>query len=275
MLNSMTGFGGEEKDVLPIGKLSVELRSSNHKFLDIVFHLPEGFLSLEGRIKKEIEAHIKRGRVTCAINIVGKGAQRVFINRDLLKNYISAMKSIKNRFDIENGISLDTLVHLPGVLSLTENRIDKERIWPSLKIIINQALGNLVKARQKEGKALYVYLNRRAQSLANSLGIVKTRFSKVVKKKVSGLKTDDERVSFLRNADISEEIERLSFHIRNFRNKLSKGGPVGKELDFIAQEMQREANTIAAKSCDALISGRVVEMKSQVEKIREQVQNIE
>lgn len=275
MLNSMTGFGGKEKDIPPVGKLCVELRSSNHKFLDIVFHLPEGFLSLEDRIKKEIESRLKRGRVTCAINIVGKEAQKVFINQGQLKNYISAMKNIKSRFGIANGISLDTLVHLPGVLSLAENKISKERIWPELKFIINQALENLSRARLKEGRALYFYLKRRAQSLDGGLNIIKARFSSVVKKKMIGLKTDEERSCFLKNSDISEEIERLTFHIRNFKNKLTKGGAVGKELDFIAQEMQREANTIAAKSCDAFISGRVVGMKSQIEKIREQVQNIE
>jgi len=275
MLNSMTGFGGKEREIAQLGKLSVELRSANHKFLDIVFHLPDGYLSLEDRIKKEIEARIKRGRVICAINITGQRAQKAFINQNLLKDYIAVLKNIKSRFRIENNISLGVLMHLPGVLSLAEDKIPKERIWPQLKIVLNQALDSLAKTRGKEGKALYFYLKSRAQALDNSLAVIKDKFKKVIKKKLICLKTDDERVSFLKDTDISEEIERLTFHIRNLKNKLAKGGAVGKELDFIAQEMQREANTIAAKSCDAFISGRVVGMKSQIEKIREQVQNIE
>jgi len=275
MLNSMTGFGAKEKDVQLIGKISAELRSANHKFLDIVLHLPEGFLSLEDGIKKEIEARVKRGRIVCAININGKDAQKVFINQGLLKNYMSAMKAIKSRYNMRSEVSLDILAHLPGVLSLSEEKISKERVWPGLKLIVNQALDGLAKAREKEGRALAVFLKRRAQLLDKSLGTVKARFNSVVDKKMAGLKSDEERTSFLKNSDISEEMERLAFHIKNFKNKLVKGGAVGKELDFIAQEMQRETNTMAAKSCDALISGKVVEMKSQVEKIREQVQNIE
>lgn len=275
MLNSMTGFGSRQVKILPFGKVGVELRSANHKFLDMVFHLPEGFLSLEDRIKKEIEVKIKRGRVTCVINIIGQEAPTLFINERLLKNYIGALKKIKNRFSLKDELRLDTLIHLPGVLSLAESRIPKERIWPRLNLVVNQALEDLVKMRQKEGRALGVYLKSRAQALNHNLALIKSRSRKLIKDKCAKIKTDEERTSFLKETDISEELQRLAFHIRNFKNKLSKPGPIGKELDFIAQEMQREANTMGAKSCNAAISGRVVQMKSQIEKIREQVQNIE
>lgn len=275
MLNSMTGFGSKQAKISPFGKVSIELRSANHKFLDMVFHLPAGFLSLEDRIKKEIEAEIKRGRVTGVINIISEEAATVFINERLLKNYIGTIKHIKKRFNIKDEIRLDTLIHLPGILSLAESRIPKERIWPRLNLLVNQALDDLVKMRQKEGRALGGYLKSRAQSLTNNLALVKSRSSKLIKDKCAKIKTDEERTSFLKETDITEELERLAFHIRNFKNKLSKPGPIGKELDFIAQEMQREANTMGAKSCHAAISARVVQMKSQIEKIREQVQNIE
>jgi len=260
---------------LPLGKICVELRSTNHKFLDMVFHFPEGFLSLEDKIKKNIEAKIKRGRVTCVVNITREEAPRVFINKPLLKNYISVLRNIKSQFKVQDEVRLDTLIHLPGIISLAESRVPKERIWPRLNLLVNQALDNLVKMRQKEGQALYIYLKSRAQALNNHLGIIKRKARKVARDKCSQIKSDEERVSFLKQIDISEEVERLVFHIRNFKNKLSKPGAIGKELDFIAQEMQREANTIGAKSCSAAISARVVQMKSQIEKIREQVQNIE
>jgi uncharacterized protein (TIGR00255 family) len=275
MLTSMTGFGSKEADALPFGKISVELRSSNHKFLEIVLHLPEGFLSLEDRIKKEIESRVKRGRITCVININGSKSAGVFINDNLLKNYLSALKNIKKKFGIGGEINLDTLIHLPGVLSLAESTVPKERIWPGLKTILAKAVESLAKTRQKEGRALYKFLKDRAGILKSELETVKIRYKAVSQQKISKLNTPEERSSFLKDMDISEELERLEFHIKNFSQKLSLSVPVGKELDFIAQEMQREANTTGAKSCDSVISSKVIQLKSQIEKIREQVQNIE
>jgi uncharacterized protein (TIGR00255 family) len=276
MLNSMTGFASKELGIVPLGKISIELKSSNHKFLEIVFHLPETLLFLEERIKKEIEAKIKRGRVTCVLNIIGgQAASCVFINKELLKNYILAIRNTKEQLGIKDEISMDTLIHLPGVLSLVEAKTSKGNIWPRLKILVNQTLDDLVKTRQKEGRALYFHLKAKAETLKVNLAIIRTRFKKAIEDKIAKINTDEERASFLKDMDITEEIERLAFHIRNFQNKILKIGPMGKELDFIAQEMQREANTMGAKSFDVGVSGRVVEIKSQIEKIREQLQNIE
>lgn len=275
MLQSMTGFGSKEDRLKSLGKVNIELRGSNHKFLDISLHLPEGFLALEERVKKEIETKVKRGRVTCVINLSQTEAPRVFINHRLLKNYLAALRSIKAQAGARDEIHLETLAHLPGVLSLTENRISKEELWPALKTLLSKAVENLARARQKEGQALAGYLRKETQSLRANLEIVRRRFKKAIKDKLGTFKTDEERSAFLRSAEISEEIQRLAFHARSFQSKLGNRGPVGKELDFIAQEMQREANTMAAKSFDAQISSCVVQLKSQVEKIREQVQNAE
>jgi len=271
----MTGYGVKEAKVLGGLKICVELRSSNHKFLEIVFHLPEVFLSLEEKIKKEIEAKIKRGRVTCVINITEAFSPGVFINKQLLKNYIKGLRNIKEEFDIQDEVSMNTLIHLPGVLSLAEKKTPQAQIWPTLKVLVNQTLGDLLRMRQREGRALYVYLKTRSGTLKNHLSFVKARFKKAIKDKIAKMQTDEERASFLKERDITEEIERLGFHIQNFINKISKIGPLGKELDFICQEMQREANTMGAKSFDVGISARVVQIKSQIEKIREQLQNIE
>jgi len=275
MIKSMTGFGSKEAEIAPFGKISVELRSTNHKFLETVFHLPEGFLLLEDRIKKLIEAKIKRGRVLCAINIIGGQGTSVFINKALLKNYTAVLRQIRKQYLIKDEISINTLINLPGVLSLTQNQVSKARLWPRLQALINEALAGLVKTRQKEGRALYVYLKKREKQLKRDLGTIKIRFKKVIQEKLNKLNSDEERTGFLKDTDITEEIERLTFHIRHFENKLSHSEVVGKELDFIAQEMLREANTMGAKSCDAIISLGVVQIKSQIEKIREQVQNIE
>lgn len=275
MIQSMTGFGSREAEVLSFGKICVELRSSNHKFLEISLHLPDGLPFLEDKLKKEITAKIKRGRIICAINILGGQASAVFINKPLLRSYISALKDIKRKFCLKDEISMDTLIHLPGVLSQAESLNLKRGIWPHLKILVHQAVDNLLKMRQKEGSALCAFLKKQIDALTTDLAVISARFKKATQDKLMQIKTEEERVSFLKDTDITEEIERLAFHIKNFSHTLAKSEPVGKELDFITQEMQREANTIGAKSFDTLISGRVVKLKSQIEKMREQLQNIE
>ena len=274
-MKSMTGFASKEIAIAPFGKISLEIRSTNHKFLEAVFHLPVGFLSLEDKIKKDIEARIKRGRVVCVMNILGTPANKIFIDKRLLRDYILTLRAIQEEAHVKEEISLDTLINLPGVLSLTEDRRSKSKIWSRLRTLVHKTLDDLVSMRRKEGAALHIYLKNSAQALQTSLGFIKTKFAKLIKNKLTELQTPEERTSFLKDTDITEEIERLAFHIKNFKNKLSNAGPIGKELDFIAQEMQREANTMGAKSCDATVSSRVVEIKSQIEKIREQLQNIE
>ena len=275
IINSMTGFGCFEKEIDSIGRISVELRCTNHKFLETVFHLPEGLLSLEDKLKKEIESRLKRGRIYCAINIKGQLAQGIFVNRKLLKNYLHELNSVKKEFKINDGLSLDSLIRLPGILSLKEDKPVGAHIWEKLNPVFLQALTNLLIARQKEGKALTGLLKERTALLKKDLAFIKKRFVVAVKNRLKKIQADEERAAFLKGADVAEEIDRLYFHINNFGHKISQGGAVGKELDFITQEMQREDNTLAAKSFDLVISGRAVEMKSQIEKIREQVQNIE
>ncbi len=275
IISSMTGFGNQDAEVKDIGRISIELRCINHKFLETVFHLPEGLLSLEDKFKKEIEAKIKRGRIFCAVNIRSIDAQGIFINRKLLKNYLQELRELKHEFKFAGELSLDALIRLPGILSLKENKPSGAHIWESLRPLFLQALASLVQARDKEGRALARVLKARSQLLKKDIIFIKQRFNLAVRLKLKVIKADDERSAFLKSAEIAEEIDRLNFHIINFVQKISQGGPVGKELDFITQEMQREANTLAAKAFDLVISGRAVEMKSQIEKIREQVQNIE
>ena len=274
-MNSMTGFASKEIAIAPFGKISLEIRSTNHKFLEAVFHLPVGFLSLEDKIKKEIEAKVKRGRIVCVMNILGSPLNKIVLDKRLLENYIVTLKNIREEAHIKEEILLDTLIHLPGVLSLAEDRRSKSKIWPRLKTLVYKTLNDLLSMRRKEGEALYIYFKNSTQELEAGLGSIKTKFKKAVKDKIAQLKTPEERSSFLKDTDITEEIERLAFHIRHCKKTLSKAGAIGKELDFVAQEMQREANTMGAKSFDAAISSRVVQIKSQIEKIREQLQNIE
>jgi len=275
MISSMTGFGSQEKEIDAIGRISVELRCTNHKFLETVFHLPEGMISIEDKLKKVIESQISRGRIYCSINIRDQVAQGVFLNRKLLKNYLHELHSIKKEFKVKDGLTMESLIRLPGILNLKENKPTGSHIWEKLKPIFLQALTSLIKARRKEGAVLAALLKNRSQLLGQDLIFIKKRFVVAAKNRIKEIQVEEERSAFLKGAEIAEEVDRLNFHIKNFQHKITKGGSIGKELDFITQEMQREANTLAAKSFDTIISARAVQMKSQIEKIREQVQNIE
>jgi uncharacterized protein (TIGR00255 family) len=275
MIQSMTGYGSQEAQAGEAGKISVEIRSSNHKFLEIVFHVPVELMYLEDRMRKVIEARIKRGRLTCVVTMMENKGSRVLIHKEVVKDYITKIREVKRQFGIVDDININTLVHLPGVVSVGADKKRPANLWPKIKTVLESALEDLVRMRSAEGRSTRIYLKKRAHALASGLAFIKGKFRKAIREKMSGLKSDEERVSFLKSTDIGEEIDRLAFHIRNFKNKLAKNGSVGKELDFIAQEMQREANTLAAKSFLAAISARVVQMKSLIEKIREQVQNIE
>jgi len=275
MLKSMTGFGKSEANIPAFGKVGFEVRSVNHRFLDIVCHFPEGFAYLEGRIKKEIEKKIKRGRITCLVNIIAKNEEKILINKRLLKEYYFSLNKLKRQLKIKEPLRMDTLIDLPGVLTVEESGNHRNRIWRKLRPLINAAITDLAQTRAKEGRALYLDLKQRSEELKNALDVIEKRFKKVIKEKIDQIPAPEEKASFIKSSDITEEIIRLRFHINNFRKKLKKTGPVGKELDFIAQELSREVNTVGAKSIDAIISSNVVEMKSEIEKIREQLQNVE
>jgi len=275
MIQGMTGFGSKEKNIAGAGSVSVEIRSTNHKFLEVAQHLPEGLICLEDKVKKEIESRIKRGRLTCVVNLGRKADPQISVNRRLLDEYVRVVGQIAKNYALKDKVKIDTLINLPGVLSVTEKNISPDLLWPGLKKVLSGSLADLVLMRKKEGLALFGHLKAQVESLSKSIDFVSERFKKAIKEKAAAFATDAERTAFLKESDITEELQRIAFHSRSFRQKLAISGPIGKELDFICQEMQREANTTGAKSFDIQISSRVVQIKSEIEKLREQVQNVE
>ncbi len=275
MIRSMTGFGIAEGSLAQGGSCSIELRSTNHKFLETVLHLPEGFLAFEDRIKKEVEKKLCRGRVVCVFKVAAAMPADVRLDTALLGRYLEEIAHVQRRYRLAGAPSLETLLHLPGVVSLVERRTSRETLWPQLERLLARALTQLLRMRQKEGRALQRILRQYARTMQTEVGRIRARFCVVAKEKAAQLSTPDERASFLKNIDIAEELDRLDFFLRTFLEKCAGNSPVGKELDFIAQEMQRETNTMGAKSCDGPISAIVVGLKSKIEKLREQVQNIE
>jgi len=275
IVESMTGFGAGEVNVPYWGKITCELRSANHKFLEIIMHLPEGYLSLEDKLKNELEKKLKRGRVVCVVTVAGSLVSDVFVNERLLDQYIKTIKRVSAKHRLTLNLGVDTLIKLPGVLSVNEKRIAPGKLWPVLKRAADKASAELSLTRRKEGAQLVVHLKKMVNELAVETVFIDARFKKSIQERLPLFKTDVEKSVFLKDIDITEEVDRLSFHIRTFQAKLKGSSPMGKELDFICQEMQREINTIGAKSSDVRISGKVVPVKSTIEKLREQVQNIE
>lgn len=274
MIKSMTGFSRARRFIPLWGTVNLEIRSVNHRFLDVILHLPEGFLYLEQRIKDEIARKIRRGHIICRLEVRAHELKKPTLNKRLIKEYFFALKNICRQLKLNQDININTLMGLPGVCAV-ESHSPLSLDWSKIKPLVKEVLDRLVQRRQQEGRVLYRDLKMRVEKLDRILKGVKARFKRVIKQRLELYETDLEKNNFLRSSDISEEIVRLSFHLRNFARCLHNKKAVGKELDFILQEMQRETNTIGAKSIDTFIASRTVRIKSEIENMREQVQNVE
>ena len=292
MIKSMTGFGkGEAR--FKSGKVTVEIKTVNHKFFDATLKLPNGIAAFEDRIKEILQKKIKRGKVNLNLTYDGtllKG-ERISINRRAAKNYYNELDGLKRYLGLEEGITIKDIIALPGVLNFDALEEGLIRFWPKTKKALDVAIDRLIDDRAKEGKALHIDLARRAKKIDTLLATIRSRahlnideyrkrFADRVKDLTGGREIDMGRLEmevaiFAKNSDISEEITRLDNHLSNFNKTMSAGGEVGKKIDFIAQELHREINTIGSKASDFKISKNVIEIKGEIEKIREQAKNLE
>jgi uncharacterized protein (TIGR00255 family) len=289
----MTGYGRGDagKDGF---KFTVELNSINRKQSDISINLPKELIELESRIRDEINAHLSRGRINVGVAFHrsnAKAEDQVELDMGLAKAYHRAIQKLQKEIKLNGSLTLDTILRAPGVMKLAETTVDAESVWPHVEAALRKAIGGLVKMREKEGKFLATDLAERLGLLESGLELIRKTAPEIITRyreqlhariKEAGLDVslDDERlvkevVFFADRADISEEITRLSSHLKQFRDCLKSNEPVGRTLDFLAQEMGREINTIGSKANAAEISQQVVKMKAELEKIREQIQNIE
>jgi uncharacterized protein (TIGR00255 family) len=289
----MTGYGRGDagKDGF---KFTVELNSINRKQSDISINLPKELIELESRIRDEINAHLSRGRINVVVAFHrsnAKAEDQVELDMGLAKAYHRAIQKLQKEIKLNGSLTLDTILRAPGVMKLAETTVDAESVWPHVEAALRKAIGGLVKMREKEGKFLANDLSERLSLLEGGLELIRKTAPEIITRyreqlhariKEAGLDVslDDERlvkevVFFADRADISEEITRLSSHLKQFRDCLKSNEPVGRTLDFLAQEMGREINTIGSKANAAKISQQVVKMKAELEKIREQIQNIE
>ena len=291
-MNSMTGYGRGEA-ARGGAKFTVEISTVNRKQAELSLYLPRELDALESRARDEINAKVSRGRIAARVQWTAKSGDRaqVEIDRNLAKEYAKEYRKLATDLKLGGEVSLDTVLRAPGVLQTSEEELDVESLWTPLRTAVRAALKELLAMRAREGANLKKDLYKRIDALQKSVKAVKRQAPKTVRRhrealldrlNQSGLdlKLDDERVLkevalFADRIDIAEELTRLESHFGQFADYAKSKGPVGRTLDFLSQEMNREVNTIGSKANDPLISRLVVAMKSELEKFREQVQNVE
>lgn len=273
MIKGMTGFGGAQLRWKQV-KLVVEVKSLNHRYFDIAFYLPGGFGSLEGKIQQLAQKHIERGRVTVSVKITQKPSQDIVLNKEVVQKYLRYARDLGREFHLENDLRLSDVVKLPGAVEMRESFLEPEAVWPALEKSLQQAFQGLDSMRQREGRSLVADINDKLKRMSRQIKKIKMRSRAVLQAKYKEL-TAEEFGSFQKGCDVNEEMSRLEHYIQEARELLKSAAAAGKKIDFIAQEMQRETNTIGSKLQDKIVVGAVVALKSKIEKIREQAQNIE
>ena len=292
MIKSMTGFGRAEA-VTAERKITVELKSVNHRYLDLNMKMPRKLSFLEGNIRSLLKEYMQRGKVDVFITCEDYVQNRMTLkyNRELAGEYLKYLKEMEEEFGLENDVRVSALSRYPEVLTMEEQSVDEEELWESLELPLREACDKFVEARVREGEPLKKDLLEKLKGLDEEVTQVQERSPEVVQAyrekleaKVHELledsQIDDSRIAaevvlFSDKICNDEETVRLRSHISGMEKILNEKEGIGRKLDFMAQEMNREANTILSKSSDLTVSNIAIDLKTEIEKIREQIQNIE
>lgn len=292
MIRSMTGFGRAEStnDLL---KFTVEVKTVNHRYLDASVRMPKEYSYLETSVRSELKKYLGRGKVDVFItcDVIGEADYELQLNEHLAQEYVDAYAELEKRFGLKNDLTVSRLGNLNGIFTLTENSMDEEAVWAVLRDALDRALEMLVAARTVEGGNLKKDLIGKLDEMAGLVDQIQERYPEIISEykeritaKIAEILADDqvdqsriaaEVVLYADKLATDEETVRLKSHISSMKAELEKGGDVGRKLDFIAQEMNREANTILSKANDLVTADIGISLKTDIEKIREQVQNIE
>lgn len=293
MLKSMTAYGRGERE-LAEAMVTVEIRSVNHRFRDIVLRLPRSLQPLEDEVRSKIGSRLGRGRIECSIQMERRGEQsdtEVVLNVPLAKAYVEMLRELQERFGLDSTIHAETLCQFKDVVKVCPVEADVEAVRPGMEAAIAEALDAMNRMRSEEGHAIEKDFRSRISAIRGYLSRIEERAPGVVeayRKRLrdriealsEGLELDEGRLLqevalFAGRCDITEETVRSQSHLAQFEQVLAMNEPVGRRLEFLVQELHREVNTISSKASDTTISSMAVEIKGELEKLKEQVQNVE
>ena len=292
MIRSMTGYGRCELQNESF-RIAVEIKSVNNRYLDISIKMPRILNPLEAQIRKELKKYMQRGKVDVFISYqdLTESNMEVKYNSRIAREYWKYLSEMAEEFGIENDVRVSSLARFPDVLTMEEEPMDPEGIWENLEQVLRNAAKMFDETRIGEGEFLKNDLNGKLDEMMGHVEFITERapglvdaYRQSLKEKVAELleasSIDESRIAqevtiYADKVCVDEELVRLRSHIEATRQELARGGSIGRKLDFIAQEMNRESNTILSKSDDREVADHAIELKTSVEKIREQVQNIE
>ena len=292
MVGSMTGYGRGDANNETLA-VTVELKSVNHRFFEASVRAPRQFAFLEDKLKSYVQSRVARGKIDILVSCDFSAADtdKVEVNEGFTKSYIDALHTLVEKFGVADDISASTVARNSDVFSVTKQRVDEDTVWALVSNAAEVAVDNFIKEREAEGQRLEEDVISRTKTILDWVSVIEERSPKTVleyreriEKKMRELlgdtSVDEQRLItetaiFADRVAVNEETVRLRSHIAHFSEMCEAGGVVGKKLDFTVQEMNRETNTIGSKCQDVEISHIVVDIKSEIEKIREQIQNIE
>ena len=292
MIKSMTGFGRAQETVDGM-TVTVELKSVNHRYFEFTAKVPRTYGFLEEKLKSFLNARVSRGKMECYVSIenLEESDMEVIVNPSLAKGYVDALRTLSETFGLKEDYSAISIAKFPDVLTLRKAPADEEKIWNAVQKVTELAVERIVTMRETEGEKLRADILSKADTILEHVAFVESRSPQTVREYHEKLRqrmeellentqVDEQRLLteaaiFADKVAVDEETVRLRSHISQLREFLNAGEPIGRKLDFLVQEMNRESNTIGSKAQDVEIAKRVIAIKAEVEKIREQVQNIE
>ena len=291
-MNSMTGFGRAEYNSR-LGYFVIEISTVNSRFLDIYMRLPRPFTSLEVNLRELISTKINRGKLNLNLEFKENPvtSSREYVDFELARVFHKQLATLKKKLNLSGDISISDILILPEIVQAPDGEYDLTKAWVAVKKVTNQAIVDLLAMRKREGQGLQRDIKKRLDRMKKHIDVVKTKTSQSVKiykdklnsrikelvesTQIDQVRLEEEIVIFADKSDITEEITRFKIHLDQFYRALKLKDPIGKKLNFILQEMNREINTIGAKCSEFSISTEVIYLKEEIEKLREQVQNVE
>lgn len=292
MIKSMTGFGRGHA-VLNGRDITVEIRAVNHRYYEFSCRLPRAFSFAEEKLKSLLQGRISRGKLEVSVLVqnVTAVSEKITANKEVIGAYVSALREIKDEFGLADDLSLSAVMRLPDAFTVVKAETDEDQLWEDLKTVAEEALGNFITMRENEGARMKADISARLDVIEKNVAFVEERSPMIVEayrkrlydrmcEVLEGKAADENRIMleagiFSEKTAVDEETVRLRSHLAQFREMLESAEPIGRKLDFLVQEMNRETNTIGSKVQDIEVTKVVVDQKSEIEKIREQIQNIE